>query len=171
MDIQIKRVTVEDLDSLQQISIQTFVETFASSNSEENMKKYEEEALAIDKLMAELNNPDSEFYFAVINENVIGYLKINFGAAQTEKQNENAMEIERIYVLSSYHGKKLGQLLYDHAIQIARDKNCRYVWLGVWEENHRAIQFYKKNGFVEFDKHIFKLGDDLQTDIMMKLDL
>ena len=84
-------------------------------------------------------------------------------------QHENAMEIERIYVLSSFHGKKVGQFLYEHAIQIARDKNVRFVWLGVWEENPRAIQFYKKNGFVEFDKHIFKLGDDLQTDIMMKL--
>ena len=75
----------------------------------------------------------------------------------------------RIYVLSSFHGKKVGQLLYDHALQIAREKNVQFVWLGVWEENPRAIQFYKKNGFIEFDKHIFKLGDDLQTDIMMKL--
>lgn len=61
--------------------------------------------------------------------------------------------------------------LYDKAIQIARDKNADYVWLGVWEENPRAISFYKKNGFVEFDKHIFKFGNDEQTDIMMKLKL
>jgi ribosomal protein S18 acetylase RimI-like enzyme len=70
-----------------------------------------------------------------------------------------------------YHGKSVGQLLYDQAIKIARQKNADYVWLGVWEENPRAINFYKKNGFVEFDKHIFKLGNDEQTDIMMKLKL
>ena len=54
---------------------------------------------------------------------------------------------------------------------MAKDKKSDYVWLGVWEENPRAISFYKKNGFEEFDKHIFKLGNDEQTDIMMKLKL
>jgi ribosomal protein S18 acetylase RimI-like enzyme len=74
-------------------------------------------------------------------------------------------------VLKNYHGKQIGQMLYDQAIQAAREKNADYIWLGVWEENPRAISFYRKNGFVEFDKHIFKLGDDEQTDIMMKLKL
>ncbi len=169
--MQIQRLLQNDVSALQHISIQTFVETFASSNSEENMKKYLEEGFAIEKLMTEIGNPNSEFYFAKIEDQVVGYLKINFNKSQTEKQHENAMEIERIYVLSEFHGKKVGQLLYDYAIQIARNKKLDYVWLGVWEENPRAIQFYKKNGFVAFDKHIFKLGDDEQTDIMMKLQL
>jgi ribosomal protein S18 acetylase RimI-like enzyme len=73
--------------------------------------------------------------------------------------------------LNEYHGQQVGQLLYDKAIQIAHQLQVNYVWLGVWEENHRALKFYKKNGFIEFDKHIFKLGDDEQTDIMMKLQL
>jgi ribosomal protein S18 acetylase RimI-like enzyme len=74
-------------------------------------------------------------------------------------------------VLNAYLGKKIGQQLYDKAIHIATKMQMEYVWLGVWEENQRALNFYKKNGFVEFDKHIFKLGDDEQTDIMMKLQL
>lgn len=86
-------------------------------------------------------------------------------------KDDKALEIERIYVLSEYHGKRIGQLLYEKAMQIAKQSNADYIWLGVWEENPRAISFYKKNGFVEFDKHIFKLGDDEQTDIMMKLQL
>jgi ribosomal protein S18 acetylase RimI-like enzyme len=102
---------------------------------------------------------------------VIGYLKLNFGQAQTELQDEKALEIERIYLLKEFHGKNVGQLLYDKALQIARQKNVDYVWLGVWEENRRAINFYTKNGFVEFDKHIFKLGNEEQTDKMMKLNL
>jgi len=81
------------------------------------------------------------------------------------------MEIERIYVLKDFHGKNIGQLLFEKAIELATQKNANYIWLGVWEENPRAINFYKKNGFVEFDKHIFVLGDDEQTDIMMRLEL
>lgn len=65
----------------------------------------------------------------------------------------------------------MGQILYDTALQTAIGSTIDYVWLGVWEKNIRAINFYKKNGFVAFGKHIFKLGDDEQTDIMMKLNL
>ena len=170
-NIDIKRVALNDIDQLQKIGRQTFSETFSAGNTEENMKKYLEEVFSMEKLTAELNNPNSEFYLAVLDNNVIGYLKLNFGQSQTELQDEKALEIERIYVVREFHGKKAGQLLYEKAMQIARQKNADYVWLGVWEENPRAINFYKKNGFVEFDKHIFKLGNDEQTDIMMRLQL
>lgn len=167
--IEITKATLSHLDQLQKIGRQTFEETFSESNSEENMKNYLEEGFSNEKLTAELNDQNSEFYFASLDNEVIGYLKINFGASQTELKDSKALEIERIYVSKEFYGQSIGQLLYDKAMQIAKQKNADYVWLGVWEENPRAIRFYKKNGFVEFDKHIFKLGNDEQTDIMMKL--
>lgn len=168
-DIDIKRVTLNDIDQLQKIGRQTFRETFSAGNTEDNMTKYLDEGFSIEKLTTELNDKNAEFYFAKLDNNIIGYLKLNFGQSQTELQDDKALEIERIYVAKEFQGKKVGQLLYDQAIHIARQKNADFVWLGVWEENPRAINFYKKNGFVEFDKHIFKLGNDAQTDIMMKL--
>jgi ribosomal protein S18 acetylase RimI-like enzyme len=168
---EIKKVTISDIDRLQEIGRQTFFETFSAWNSAENMKKYLDEEFSVENLTAELNDQNAELYFATLDDYVIGYLKINFGPSQTELQDDKAIEIERIYVLKDFHGKNLGQLLYEKAIQIARQKNADYIWLGVWEENSRAINFYKKNGFIEFDKHIFKLGNEEQTDIMMKLKL
>ena len=173
MELNITIVQINDshIAALQQIGRQTFSETFAESNSAENMAKYLEEAYSYEKLSAELNDPNSIFYFAKMDQNVIGYLKLNFGASQTELKDNNALEIERIYVLKEFHGKKVGQLLFDKAIEIAKEYHVAYVWLGVWEENKRALQFYTKNGFIEFDQHIFVLGDEAQTDIMMKLEL
>ena len=168
-NIEITRVWTDDIKQLQIIGKQTFLETFSEGNSEENMKMYLEEGFAEEKLLSELQDPNAEFYFATSEGDVIGYLKLNFGDSQTELKDNSALEIERIYVLKDYHGKGVGQLLYKIALEIAQMKKVSYVWLGVWEENPRAISFYKKNGFVEFDKHIFKLGDDEQTDIMMKL--
>ena len=168
---EIRQIGIQDIEQLQAIGRQTFAETFAESNSAEDMAKYLEEAYAHDKLSAELTDPNSEFYLASLEQEVIGYLKLNFGNAQTELKDNKALEIERIYVAKAFHGKKLGQLLYDKAIEVAKEKKVDYIWLGVWEENHRAIQFYTKNGFVAFDKHVFVLGDDAQTDIMMKLEL
>ncbi|KIC03788.1 GNAT family acetyltransferase [Flavobacterium sp. JRM] len=167
--IILEKVTIADIEKLQNIGRQTFLETFSLPNTEENMNSYLSSSFASDKLKKEIENPDSKFFFAVLNDEVIGYLKINSGKAQTELKEDNALEIERIYVSREFLGKKVGQLLYDKALQIAQERKVGYVWLGVWEENHRALAFYKKNGFVEFDKHIFKLGNDPQTDIMMKL--
>ena len=171
MEVVVRKIYLVDLPQLQKIGKTTFAETFTEYNTKEDLEKYLKESFASEKLNAELENPNAAFYFAVLNEEVIGYLKINFGDAQTELKDNKAVEIERIYVLQAYHGKKIGQLLYNKAIEIAKEHKANYVWLGVWEENHRALQFYKKNGFVPFDTHIFKLGNDEQTDIMMKLAL
>ena len=150
---------------------ETFYDTFFEDNAKEDMDKYLTENFNDIQLTNELNNLKSEFYFAIINGKVAGYLKINFGNTQTEIKDENGLEIERIYVLKKFHGKKVGQKLYEIALQAAIDKMLDYVWLGVWEKNVRAIKFYKKNGFAEFDRHIFVLGSDEQLDIMMRLKL
>jgi len=171
LNIKINQINNSQIEALQQIGRQTFAETFAESNTAENMAKYLEEAYAYEKLSAELNDPNSAFYFAMMKDKVIGYLKLNFGASQTELKDNDALEIERIYVLKEFHGKKVGQLLFDKAIEVAKAQHAAYVWLGVWENNKRALQFYTKNGFVEFDQHVFVLGDEAQTDIMMKLEL
>lgn len=167
-DIEVKKATLNDIDQLQKIGRQTFYETFSVWNTEENMTKYLEENFSSEKLTAELKDKNAAFYFALLDNKVIGYLKLNFGQSQTEIKDAGALEIERIYVLQAFHGKKIGQILYEKAIQVAGQMNAHYVWLGVWEENKKAISFYKKNGFEEFDKHIFRLGNDEQTDIMMK---
>jgi ribosomal protein S18 acetylase RimI-like enzyme len=125
----------------------------------------------MEKLTAELNDPNSEFLFAMRNDEVAGYLKINYGASQTDVKDDQSLEIERIYVLENFKGKGIGKSLYAKATEIAYGKNLDYIWLGVWEENHNALSFYRKLGFAEFGRHIFKLGDDKQTDIMMRIEL
>jgi ribosomal protein S18 acetylase RimI-like enzyme len=158
----------EDLETVQLIARETFFETFADANTPADMDKYLKENFSNDKIMAELSNPESVFCIAKEDEIPIGYLKVNAGQAQTELRDASSLEIERIYVKSAFHGKKVGQLLYEKALEIARQQNKSYVWLGVWEKNLKAIRFYEKNGFVAFDKHIFMFGEDEQTDVMMK---
>ncbi len=166
--IIIKKAFITDLETIRSVGRETFYETFAQHNSEDEIQKYLDESFSTEKLEKELNNSDSQFFIAWEEDHAIGYLKVNSGKAQTELQDETSVEIERIYVKSSHHGKNVGQLLYDTALQVAYQKGKKYIWLGVWEENIRAVNFYKKNGFVEFDKHIFRLGNDEQTDLMMK---
>lgn len=170
-NILVVPVTSKDLLQLQAIGKVTFSQTFSGTNTEENMSKYLEEGFSTQQLETELNNEFSKFYFAKLHNEVIGYMKLNTAAAQTEDRNDNALEIERIYVLQDFQGKKVGQLLYSKAVGIAEEMFADHIWLGVWEENLKAIAFYKKNGFVPFDQHVFMLGDDKQIDILMKLQL
>lgn len=170
-NITIKKATPAELPTLQHLGRATFQETFAASNTKEDMERYLKESFSEDKLSAELANPDSQFFIAWEGDVPVGYLKLNTAGAQTEQQDKNALEIERIYVMASHHGKKVGQLLYEKALEVATQKQSSYLWLGVWEENPRAIRFYEKNGFVPFGQHVFKMGSDEQTDIMMKKEL
>ncbi|GAB3716640.1 spermidine/spermine N(1)-acetyltransferase [Spirosoma flavus] len=169
--ITIRKAEGSDLVTVQQIGRETFFETFAAANTEADMQKYLRENFSDANVSAELSNPHSEFFIAWAGEAPVGCLKINTGQAQTEPQGETALEIERIYVKNAYHGNKVGQLLYERALTIARQQNKTCLWLGVWEENPKAIRFYEKNGFVAFDKHIFQFGDDAQTDILMNKEL
>jgi len=169
--IEIKLVKPEAVLELQKISIQTFLETFGAVNSALDMNQYLDNAMNVAQLERELKEKASQFYFALQNQEVIGYLKINIGVAQTEPIDKNAFEIERIYVVKNHLGKHVGKLLFDFAIDLAKKLNKNKVWLGVWEKNERAINFYQKNGFITFDSHLFKLGSDIQTDLLMALAL
>ncbi|WP_298047197.1 transcription antitermination factor NusB [uncultured Cardiobacterium sp.] len=170
--MHIRQLTLADLDQLQSISRTTFHETFAADNSEADMAHYLEHNLSASRLAQELVNPESRFYFAEDDDgNALGYLKTNTGAAQSEPQDPQALEIERIYVLSAHHGQGVGAALYRQARHDAEQQGAPYLWLGVWEHNRSALQFYQKHGFTAFASHTFILGSDAQTDILMKLDL
>lgn len=171
MSVSLRELTVADVAVLRNISIATFTETFADSNSAADMELYIRQRFSVNQLTQELANPESFFYTAEVQGQTVGYLKLNTGGAQTEPQQENALEIERIYVLGTHHGHGVGQALYQHALTVANQRAASYIWLGVWEHNHRALRFYQKNGFTAFGQHIFRLGDDEQTDILMKHDL
>lgn len=168
-EITLVKITSSDLPELQKLAKQTFLETFAPVNTQENIQDYLQTGFTDEKLLKEIANPGSSFYFAKLNGKSVGYLKINFGNAQTELQDSDALEIERIYVLQEFHGQKAGQFLFGEALKIVRNHGLKYIWLGVWEKNEKAIKFYEKNGFIPFDKHSFVLGTDIQTDVMMKL--
>ena len=165
----IKECSLEDIENVKYISEKTFYETFSEDNTEENMENYLKENFSYDKMTSEISNTYSKFYIVESNDEVVAYMKINFDKAQTEEGYNNTIEVQRIYVLEDFKGKRIGKALIQKAIEIGKESNVDYLWLGVWEHNIKAIGFYEKLGFKKFDTHIFKLGDDEQVDHLMKL--
>lgn len=160
----VRRVKADEIEYLQLISRRTFYETFWMSNSHQDMIDYLENSLSLEALSRELENPNSEFYFLFLDAESAtdfepaAYLKLNF----------LNVELERIYVLSKFQCKGIGRYLLDFSIQLALSRRAPILWLGVWERNYNAIDFYKQNNFQYFGKHTFRLGQDLQTDILMQ---
>ncbi|MDG5788969.1 GNAT family N-acetyltransferase [Evansella sp. AB-P1] len=167
MTIKIKNCTLEDLQILQIVSVETFQDTFRNQNSPENMNAYIERAFNIKQLEKELSTVSSEFFFVYVNDEVAGYLKVNTDDAQSEKMGEESLEIERVYIKNNYQKQGLGKYLLNKALELARERNKKKIWLGVWEENENAISFYKKMGFVQTGTHSFYMGEEEQTDFIM----
>src|SRR5689334_6636436 len=123
------------------------------------------------KMENELSNKNSEFFFIYLDNNLAGYLKLNVDDAQSEEMGMESLEIERIYIKRKFQKYGLGKVLYNKAIELAKEKNKTKVWLGVWEKNENAIAFYNKMGFVQTGAHSFFMGDDEQTDYIMTKEL
>lgn len=167
MTIKFKRCTLGDLQTLQQISIDTFNETFKEQNSPENMSAYLERSFNEKQLKIELSNPSSQFFLVYYNDEVAGYLKVNTNDAQTEEMGPDSIEIERIYVKDKFQKLGLGKYLFNVAIEIAVESRKEKIWLGVWEKNDNAIAFYKKLGLLQTGEHSFYMGDEEQIDLIM----
>ncbi|WP_174727380.1 GNAT family N-acetyltransferase [Mesobacillus harenae] len=167
MTLNLKRCTIEDLRTLQEISYDTFNETFKHQNSPENMNSYLEKAFNLKQLEKELSNTSSQFFFVYFNNEVAGYLKINTNDAQSEDMGNDSLEIERIYIKNQFHKLGLGKYMLNKAIEIAMERNKKKIWLGVWEKNINAITFYNKMGFVQSGAHSFYMGDEKQMDLIM----
>ncbi|MCL6573580.1 MAG: GNAT family N-acetyltransferase [Bacillus sp. (in: Bacteria)] len=167
MTINIKKCTLEDLRKLQEISYQTFNDTFKHQNLPENMNAYLERTFNLKQLEKELSNSSSQFFFVYFNNEVAGYLKVNTNDAQSEEMGEESLEIERIYLKDKFQKHGLGKYLLNKAMEIAMEGNKKKIWLGVWEKNENAIAFYKKMGFVQTGAHPFYMGDEEQMDFIM----
>ena len=167
MDYTIKPITTSDVEKLQKVSRETFKATFDPYTAPNDMVRFLEEDYETVKLVKEIENSNSRFYFLMVQNEIAGYLKINVGDAQTEHLRENALEVERIYLCSSFQHHDLGNVLLDFAEKTAREEGKDYMWLGVYEKNVPAQHFYKRHGFSKVSQHTFQVGSDPQTDWLL----
>ncbi|WP_345952428.1 GNAT family N-acetyltransferase [Mucilaginibacter sp. PAMB04168] len=166
--IQLEKLSADEAGALSAISRETFFAAFYHLNNADDMEAYAANAFNIDTLKDEINTPGSVFYFARFDREVVGFIKLNTGNAQHEFKRENSLEVERLYVLAKYQGRQIGQQLLRFALEQAHALSCRFIWLGVWEHNVNAIRLYERLGFEHCGSHSFMLGNDQQTDLLMR---
>jgi ribosomal protein S18 acetylase RimI-like enzyme len=166
--VVIRQATSSDAELIADFSRETFYNAFARYNTKANMDKFMNEVFTREMLMAEVGAPGNIFLVASIGDEPAGYVRMRDKNLPEEPLGtDNIIEIARIYTASSQIGKGIGSLLLKECVSIAKEMRRQYIWLGVWEKNDKAIRFYERHGFKTFGDHIFMLGDDVQTDLLM----
>lgn len=169
--VTIRSCSLKDAEALVSIGIRTFRDTFDEMNTPENMMLYLNETFTIKKIRAELQEPGSAYFLAESGDTTIGYARLRTGEIPDGLQAQSPIEIQRLYVDKDFIGRRVGYLLMSTCLNYANARKHDVVWLGVWEHNMRARAFYTRAGFEEFGKHVFMLGNDAQTDLLMKKNL
>lgn len=171
--ITIRKATSADAESLAEIAFITFWDAFHDhpANAPEDMAAYMAEAFSIERTLAELGNEKNVFLIAEIGDEPAGYVKLTVGATEDGITADRPIELARLYSHQRFLGKGVGQALMDKCFEFARSNDHDVMWLGVWEFNPRAQRFYEKNGFRVVGKHIFQLGSDPQTDLLMQIEI
>jgi ribosomal protein S18 acetylase RimI-like enzyme len=166
--VTIRKGTFKDATLLATMGKGTFEEAFSKDNTPENMAFYLDQNFNKAKIITEIKDKLTQFFIAFVENKPAGYAKVRVNDEVKKVLKGRAIELERIYVTSTFQGKKVGATLLQTCLDYAMEKNFQWIWLGVWENNHRAQNFYAKWGFEKFGEHVFQMGDDPQTDWIMK---
>jgi diamine N-acetyltransferase len=170
MNVKIRFAAAEDAETLARIGWTSFDEAFADhpANHPDDMRVYMNEAFSVETISADLRQPETIYLIAEIENEAVGYAKLKINSRENCVAGEKPFELCRLYSLGKFIGKGVGRALMLESLKIAVEKNCDVFWLGVWEFNFRAQEFYKKFGLEKCGEHIFQLGTDPQTDWIMQ---
>ena len=168
MSPTIRKATTQDAGLLSELGARTFTETFAVDNTAENMAAYLADSFTPAKQLAELSDPNTVVKIAEVDGLAVGYSMLSSNKTPASIKSERAVELVRLYVSNDCIGKGVGAALMIDCLKQAAELDCDCIWLGVWEHNHRAQAFYRKWQFEVVGTHIFQLGDDAQTDLLMQ---
>ena len=164
----IRRAKMDDAGLLAELGARTFSETFAADNSPADMAAYLASSFSEAQQAAELADPHSTFHIAETNGVAVGYAMLRSGSVLDPVTDDEPIELVRLYVSQEHLGGGVGAALMRVCVNEASRRGHRTLWLGVWKHNHRAQAFYRKWNFHEVGTHIFQLGEDAQTDILME---
>ena len=171
VSMKIRYGTIDDAAMLAELGAKTFYDTYASDNTAENISAYIGKSFSTEIQSNELADTNIIFLIAELENRPVGYAKLKLDSRDESIRGTKQIEIERIYSLEEYIGRGIGKALMQAAIDDAKQRGCNSIWLGVWEQNSRAINFYKKWGFHEVGSHIFTVGDDPQRDLILELQI
>ncbi len=164
--MHIRRATTADTKLISELSEITFFDTFRGTCTDEDMEGFIKQFFNEKQVYEELQDPNDFYFIAFVDDVAAGYIRLKEAESEVaEIRNSKGIELKRIYVLKEYHSQKVGARLMQFVLNFAAQHGYELVWLGVWEYNEKALNFYKKFGFQDTGvKHPFPIGNTPQID-------
>jgi diamine N-acetyltransferase len=174
--ITIRLSTFEDTAQMRDLAIKSYLDTFAESNTPEDMEAFLRDSYSLKKMQEEFYEPGSVLFLAYKNgltgqplsESMVGFLRLRINDEAADKLGNNSIELHRLYIHPDCKGMGIGKELLEAALSYSKQHQFDWIWLGVWEKNFNAQKIYAKWGFEKFSEHVFKMGTDAQTDWLLK---
>ena len=170
MNLSIRQADISDLKIICALGVTTFYEAYFETDEPHDLANYVTENFSLAQIESELNNRDSTFFIVEADARAVGYAKLHENS-QVECLKDDAIELQRIYILEKAKGKGVGEALMRRCFDAALAKNYTKIWLSVWEKNLAAQRFYGRFGFVKVGEHPFPYGETIGTNFVLKMDL
>lgn len=170
-DLTFRDAQLKDAAGLAEIGRETFAETFGDLYPPGDLRQFLDETYSVSKMEVDLNDPEVEVRIAMAGKKMAAYCKIGPCKLPIDIGPEPALELHRVYVYQARQGVGAGRILLAWAIERARQRGAKNLFLGVWESNERAIALYESRGFEKVGGYKFKVGDTLDDEFIMRLRL
>jgi ribosomal protein S18 acetylase RimI-like enzyme len=158
--ISIIKATENDVATIAKIGRQSFIEAHKTCAPEKILTTYLDNKFTLDILKEELSDSSNHFYLISYKNQIAGYSKVVFNCSHPNIKSGKITKLERLYLLKEFYDYKLGYQLYQFNIKLSKKYNQEGMWLFVWVENERAINFYKRTGFKIVGKHDFEISEN-----------
>jgi ribosomal protein S18 acetylase RimI-like enzyme len=153
------KATVKDAALLSKLSVASFLPAHGQAASKEIMDNYIAKNFTEQIFVSELMNPDFQYYLIYYKNEIAGFSKVIFNLGNDTISNQNITKMERLYLLKEFYNLGLGKKLFNFNVDLSKENKQSGIWLYVWVENHKAVNFYKKAGFVKIADYNFPLTD------------
>ncbi|MFT6877139.1 MAG: ribosomal protein S18 acetylase RimI-like enzyme [Granulosicoccus sp.] len=167
----LRLATIDDAESLAGLAERTFRETFAAENSQTNMNLHCATYYSAEIQRQEILDPNLVTILADEAGDLVAFAQIRLLSLKACVSAERPSELNRLYVSSEWHGRGLAQTVMAEVLAIVKQGGADCIWLGVWEQNPKAIAFYYKYGFKVVGDHVFPVGTDPQRDLVLAVEI
>lgn len=156
---EIRRATPDDATLVALLGRLTFVETFGYlfRDHRDELRAYLDATFDVAKIGRSVGKSENAYWLAFLAGLPVGYAKLKHPSAPTDQGDQNAVQLQKIYILQEFLGQRIGAELLSHVVREA-GRRAPMLWLDVLRENERAITFYKKHGFSAIGEQTYNIG-------------
>jgi ribosomal protein S18 acetylase RimI-like enzyme len=164
----IRPAVLDDAAALAELGRRTFTDAFGATNTPDDLTAFLDATYSEALQREELASPSLTYFVAEHDGLPVAFALLRRDHPSPCVDDPTAVEMQRLYVDRRWHGTGLAQALMHHCLHEAAAGGAGAIFLGVWEQNARALRFYAAQGFEPVGQQVFVVGSDPQTDIVMR---